>query len=59
MKFLDGSKIEFDGLMIAQGTLPKVPRIKGLTCKEEESKGFQTNEVSLAPNVFMPFYNKK
>lgn len=56
IKFMEGTKVEFDGLIFATGFLPKLPQITNITTSEQPE---ETTKLNLPLNVFSPFYNKK
>ena len=51
MTFFDGTKKEYDGLVIATDVIPSPYKLEGLNCNEN-------GQPLLADNVFMPFRNK-
>ena len=54
LKFSDGTKMEFDALLIATGTLQKLPTIEGITTREKLDV-----DIHLPENVFCPLRSRE
>lgn len=66
LKARSGEKLEFDSILIAEGCLPKMPRMNGITHKmlvdmnaDPKLSIEEMEKYDLPPNVFAPFLDKK